>query len=107
MTGKFHRIYGLVVDLYFEPFGKSVGNRRAYAVQAARKTVVFVIEFAARVKLGEYYLYARNTRLFVYIRGDTPAVIFYRNAAVLIQHDLDVVGETVCRLVHGVVNYFP
>ena len=102
-----HFVDSLIINFYFEPFRKSVRNRRAYAVQTARETIVFIVELAAGVKLREYYLNAGNARLLMNIRGYTSSVIFNGNAPVFIKNNLHFIGKTVCRFVDRIVDYLP
>ena len=102
-----HFIHGITVYFDFKPFRKRVRYRRAYAVKPARKLVVAVAELAARVQLRKYDLYARNAGLRVYIRGNTPAVIFYRSTAVFIEFYFYSVAIAVSRFVDSVIDYFP
>ena len=79
---KFHFINGIFVNLDFEPLGQRVRDRRADAVQTARKLIVVVAELAAGVQLRENDFHARNFRRRVNIGRYSPAVIFYGNASV-------------------------
>ena len=102
-----HFVNHFVVYFNLEPFRKRVGNGRAYPVQTARKTIVFVVEFTTRMKLREDYLNAGNTRLFMYIGRNTSSVILNRNASVFIKNDFYFIRKSVRGFVDRVIDDFP
>ena len=74
----------LAVFIHFhrEPFAERVCYRRAHAVQAAAVGIVFVVELAARVQLGENHFHARHAERRVHVYGNAASVIFHAHAAV-------------------------
>ncbi len=90
-----------------QPFAERVGDRRADAVQTARVRVVARVEFAARVELREYYLYARHAELRMNVDGYAASVVLDRRAAVAVDRDEHARSKAVGHLVYRVVDYFP
>ena len=66
-----------VIDFKLEPFRKSIYNRRAYAVQAARNLISAAAELTARVENGINYGRRGNALFRVNSRRYSSAVIGY------------------------------
>ena len=103
-----HFIDALIAAYFYrQPFGKRVGNGRAYAVQTARIFVIPLSEFTACMQFREYELYARNLFLGVNIGGDPSPVVLYGGASVRVQRHFNSICIAVCRFVDRVVHDFP
>ena len=89
------------------PFGQRVDHRRAYAVQAARISIVLMVKLAARVQLGIDDLHARNTKRWVHIDRNAAAVVPHAAGTVLVQGHGDLIGVVVGRLIDAVIHDLP
>ena len=76
-------------------------------MKSARRLVVVVIEFAARVKFGENHLHSAYAESGVLVYGNASAVVKNARATVRIYSDFYPVAITVGDLVHRVVYYLP
>ena len=89
------------------PTAQRVDHGRAHAVQAAGIGIVFVIELAARVQLGEDDFGAADAHGGVDVHGHTPPVVLHAGGAVVVQGDLHMMGIAAHGLVDGVIHDLP
>ena len=89
------------------PAAQRVHHGRAHTVQAAGVGVVFVIELAARVQLGEDDFGAADAHGGVDVHGHTPPVVLHAGGAVVVQGDLHMMGIAAHGFVDGVVHDLP
>ena len=95
----------VALDRRVQIAGQRVDDARADAVQTAGGLVVLTLELAARVEHREDdFERALLGRRVLVDRNASPIVGDGDRAAVLVQHDVDVRGVAVHRLVHGVVE---
>ena len=93
-------------DDYFEPLGKRVNNRSAYAVQTAGYLVSSAAEFAAGMQDGKYDLNGGNSFLLVDFYRNTAPVVLNRYGAVRVNAYVDFRTNTCQRFIHRVINNF-
>src|SRR5690606_15823899 len=85
-----------------------VDDRGTHTVQPARRLVVLSLELAARVQRREDDFDGTRLRLRMLVDGHPAPVVLNRDRrTVLVQHDGDVRGMAVHRLVDGVVEDLP
>ena len=88
-----------LLDLNIKPFGKSIDDRCANAVETAGHLVSAAAEFTACVELGKYEIYCVSSGLVVNTNGDSSSVVRHSAASVLIDRHLDVCAVTCKRLI--------
>ena len=96
--------FSVPADFHLKPFGKSVDDRCAYAVQTAGYLVSAAAELAARMKDGKYNLHRRKSRFLLDIHRDSAAVIHDRDGIIRIHRNLYRITETGQRLVHCIIH---
>ena len=97
----------LAPDLDLHAVGQRVGDRDADAVQAARGLVDLGVELAAGVQRAHDHFERRLVlELRMRIDRNAAAIVGDGDEAVDLHLDLDPVGVTGQRLVHGVVDHF-
>ena len=89
------------------PAAQRVHHGRAHAVQAAGVGVVFVIELAARVELGEDDFRTADPHRGMDVHRHAASVVLYAGGAVVIQRDLHVMGITAHGFIDGVIHDLP
>ena len=96
------------VTAYFQlqPLGQGVNHRDTDAMEAARHLVGGIVEFAAGVQDGEHHFGSRYSFSRMDVGRDTTTVVHYRNRAVQIDADSDVVTVTCQRFIDGVIHNF-
>ena len=92
-------------DLHLQIFGQRVDHRNPDTVEAAGNFIGAGIEFAAGVQAGHDHFHRRQIFAFVQIHGNAPAVVFYGDAVVRMDDDLDFVAMPAHGLVDGVVHH--
>ena len=87
-AGELHLIYLAVpVHLHLEPFGQSVDDRRADAVQTAGDLIASAAELTARVQHGEHDLKRALAGLLLNVDRNTAAIIAHAdNVALFYRH---------------------
>ena len=96
----------VAVDLDDELGRQRIDHRRAHAVQAARGRVGPRAELSAGVEFGEHVL-ERGSLAVLDAGGNASAVVADLDGPVLVQGDLDEVGEPGGGLVDRVVDQLP
>src|SRR5579871_912924 len=97
--------FAIPADLDLEPPGQRVDHGDAHAVQTARDLVTAAAELAAGVQHRHHDLDARLTHLRDGVDGNAAAVIADRDAAVGMEHHVDLLCETGERFVDAVVHH--
>ena len=92
------------VNIYREPFAQGVHHRHAHAMQAAGNLVAFMVELASGMERRHDHVEGIAARLMRPHRYPA-AVIFYRNAAIIMNAKTDGVAIAGHRLVDTVVNH--
>ena len=95
----------LAPDREVEPDGERVDDGDADAVQTAGDLIGALVELAARVQDGHYHL-GGGLAGFVHLSRDAAAVVHDRDAAVLVDRDVDGVAAAGQRFVYRVVYDF-
>ena len=78
-----------VADLDLEPFGESIDDGCAYAVQTAGDLVAAAAELASGVEHGEYHRHRRKSRLAVNAYRYASSVVGDADDVALLDHDVD------------------
>ncbi len=94
----------VVFDLH--PLGECVDDGGADTVKTAGNFITFTAELTAGVQNGIYDLQSGKTEFFVHTRGNTAAVVFYRDTVIFFhRHTNGVTGTGKC-FVNRVVDNF-
>ena len=93
----------LASDLHLQPFGKSVYDGSAHAVEAAGYLVAPAAEFSAGVQDGKYHLHRRDPGLVVDPYGNAPSIVHHCDRIIRVDRHVDVLTEACQRLIHRIV----
>ncbi len=99
-------LQSLPPDAHFHPFGQGVHHGGADAMQTAGDLVGILVEFAARMKLGQNDFRRADPLFLMHVGRDASSVIPHGHAAIGVQDQFAVCGEPRLRLVNGVINDF-
>ena len=91
-------------DAHLHPLRQRVDDGGADAVQAARDLVGVLVELSAGVQPRQHHLGGGDALLDMDVGRNAAAVVAHRHAAVAVQSQLTLRGETGLRLVHRVVD---
>ena len=91
-------------DAHLHPFGERIHHRGTHAMQTARHLVRVLIELPAGMQPGQHHLGRGNAFLEVDVRRNAAPIVAHGDAAVAVQHQLDMRGKPRLRLVHRVVD---
>ena len=93
--------------IHGRPTAQGVDHGRAHAVQTAGIGVVFIVELAARVQLGEDDFGAADPHGGVDVHGHTPPVVLHAGGAVVVQGDFHMVSIAAHGFVDSVIHDLP
>ena len=110
-TGKDDAVTPAVTgDIDLHAHRQRVGDRDADTMQTAGEAVgriaVVLVEFAARVQLGEYHFNRRRAFDRVNFHRNAAPVVLHGNRTVRMQGDVDILAITAERFVGSVVDHF-
>src|SRR6266511_3130032 len=98
----------VAADLYAQPLGEEVDDRRADAVQPAGDLVGVAIEFGARVQVGHDEFGGGTFFGRMHIDGNSTPVVFNGDRIVQVDRDVDLVAEAgqgfIYAVVHDLIN---
>ena len=106
-AGKLHLMdLAVFMHLYFQPLGKRVYNRRAYAVETTGNLITAAAELTACMQHGKDNFQRGTARLRLNVYRDTAAVIGDGDGVALVDGDSDLTAITRQGFVDGVIHDF-
>ena len=93
-----------MIDIHFQPGGKSINNRCAHAMKTAGYLVSAAAELSAGMQYRKYHFHRRQTCFMIDAYGNTAAVIGNGNGIAGIDMYFYGIAKTRQRFIHGIIH---